>query len=409
MRVFHFIDRPLTVEQLRSGGQSMNHGGTWMAAFLGQMLRKTEFEIAFAAFGSTRRVQTSGAPGIRSFLIPDRACLERSLQMCCDVVKEWRPDLIHVHGTESAYGLLAARKRVACPVVISLQGLLGPCSEWYRYFGNRSLTDIVRMHRWLEIPAMRGQLMGFLRFRKKAQREREILLSGRFFIGRTAWDRAYLRAQNPGARYYHGGEVIREAFRLNRWQMAKARRHRVIFTNSGHPRKGTETLVEAVQLLRAHFPDIRAAIGGGISRRSGYGRYLRRRISELAGAVIELGQLDSEQMARELLASHVFVSPSFIDNSPNAVCEAQLLGMPVVSTYTGGVPSLIEEGRTGLFFPTGDAPMLAARLRELFEDDALAVRLGEEARAVALRRHDPNQVIRDVVAIYEDVLRKAAG
>jgi len=409
MRVFHFIDRPLTVEQLRSGGQAMNHGGTWTAAFLGQMLQKTEFELAFAAFGSTRQVQTSGAPGIRSFLIPHRACLARSLRMCCDVVREWRPDLIHFHGTESAYGLLAARKMVACPAVISLQGLLGPCSEWYRYFGNRSLTDIVRMHRWLEIPAMRGQLMGFLRFRKKARREREIILGSRFFIGRTAWDRAYLRAQNPRAHYYHGGEVIREAFRLNRWQIGKARRHRVIFTNSGHPRKGTETLVEAVQLVRPQFPDIRAAIGGSISRRSGYGRYLRRRISELDGAVIELGQLDSEQMAQELLASHVFVSPSFIDNSPNAVCEAQLLGMPVVSTYTGGVPSLIEEGRTGLFFPTGDAPMLAARLRELFEDDALAVQLGEEARAVALRRHDPDQVVRDVVAIYEDVLRRAAG
>jgi len=70
---------------------------------------------------------------------------------------------------------------------------------------------------------------------------------------------------------------------------------------------------------------------------------------------LKLGALNAQQMTEELAMSHVFVSPSFIDNSPNAVSEAQLIGMPVISTYTGGVPSLIEEGQTGLFFQTGDA------------------------------------------------------
>jgi glycosyltransferase involved in cell wall biosynthesis len=179
-----------------------------------------------------------------------------------------------------------------------------------------------------------------------------------------------------------------------------------VFTNAGQTRKGTEMLLDAVKLLQPHFPAIRVAIAGGINRRSGYGRYLLGRIAELGNAVLELGPLSAEQMVKELASSHVFVSPSYADNSPNAVCEAQLLGMPVISTYTGGVPSLIEEGRTGLFVPTGDAPMLAARLRELFEDDGLAVRLGNQAHEVAAERHAPDTVVRGILAVYEDLVKR---
>jgi glycosyltransferase involved in cell wall biosynthesis len=240
-----------------------------------------------------------------------------------------------------------------------------------------------------------------------AEREREIIAGNRFFMGRTNWDRAYVRALNPSAQYFHGGELLREAFWQERWSIGGAQRHRIVFTNAGHPRKGTETLLNAVKLLQPYFPDIQVAIAGGISRRSGYGRYVRGRIAELGHAAIELGHLSAEEMVKELVNSHVFVSPSFIDNSSNAVCEAQLIGMPVISTYTGGVPSLIEEGRTGLFVPTGDAPMLAARLRDLFEDDNLAVRIGRQAHEVAVKRHDPDSIVHEVVTAYEDVLGRS--
>ena len=382
-----------------------------MAALLGRMLRDTDFAFACVAFGKVKEVQVSHDDRIDCFVVPGDLAgrsLDHALQVCRDLVSQWKPDLIHIHGTEAAYGLLTARSMVKCPAVISLQGLLGPYSEWYHYFGNNSLMDIVRMHRWLEIPAMRGLWIRFRMIRKMAKREREIIAGNRFFMGRTAWDRAYVRALNPSAQYFHGGELLREAFWHERWNIGRARRHRIIFTNAGgYPRKGTEILLDAVKLLQPHYPDIQVAIAGGISRRSGYGRYVRGRIAELGHAAIELGPLNAEEMVKELVNSHVFVSPSFIDNSPNAVCEAQLLGMPVISTYTGGVPSLIEDGRTGLFVPTGDAPMLAARLREVFEDDSLAVRLGSQAHEVAVRRHDPDAIVHEVVTAYEDVLGKS--
>ena len=409
MRILHFQNIPLSIDEIRSGGQEMNTSGGWMAAILGRMLKETDFKFACAAFGGTKTVQISRDDRIDCFIIPkgkhdSGSPLERSLRMCRDLVNEWKPDLIHINGTEGPYGLLTARGLVKCPTVISLQGLLGPCSEWYHYFGNRSLSDVIRMHRWLEIPAMRGHCWAYWNIRKRAKREREIIRGNRFFMGRTAWDCAYLRAINPSAAYYQEERMLREAFWYKRWCLDESRRHRIIFTNVGHPRKGTEILLDAVKLLKHDYPGIQAAFAGTISRRSGYGRYIRRRIDELGDATIELGPLNAGQMADELAKSHIFVSPSYIDNSPNAVCEAQLVGMPVVSTYTGGVPSLIEDGVTGLFFPTGDAPMLAARLREVFEDDGLAVRLGSQAQNVACKRHNSNSIVQQVLKIYEDVL-----
>ena len=353
MRIFHFMTTPLDINELRSGGKGVHGSGGWMAALLGRMLKDTDCSFACAAFGKTEKVQVSRDDRIDCFLVPG-GWIGRSagqgLRLCRDLVRQWRPDLIHFHGTESAYGLLTARGMVACPALISLQGLMGPYSEWYHYFGNNSLSEIIRMHRWMEIPAMRGHWMRFWNTRKIAKREREIIAGNRFFMGRTAWDRAYIRALNPSAQYFHGGELLRDAFWRKRWNIGRARKRRIVFTNAGgYPRKGIEMLLHSVKLLQSDYPDIEVGIAGGISQRSGYGRYLRGRIAELGNAAIELGPLSAEEMVKELISSHVFVSASFIDNSPNAVCEGQLVGMPVISTYTGGVPSLIEDGRTWAF------------------------------------------------------------
>lgn len=404
MHILHFMNIPLSIEQFKSGGKGINHGGGWMAALLGRMLKDTDFRFTCASFGKVRQPQIFQNDRIDSIVIPEKD----GLSACRDLVYNYNPDLIHIHGTESVYGLIASRGLVKVPVVISLQGLIGPCSEWYHYFGNSSLLDIVRMHRWLEIPVMRGQAMGFLKIRKAAKREREIISGNRFFMGRTEWDRAYIQAHNSSAHYFHGGELLRDAFWQVQWDIKIVKRHRVIFTNAGHPRKGTELVLDAIKILKPIYPDIQICIAGAISRRSGYGRYLRKRIAELAGSAVELGQLNAEEMAKEMLSSRVFISPSFIDNSPNAICEAQLLGMPVISTYTGGVPSLIEDRRTGLFFPTGDAPMLAEKIREVFENDELAVQLGSQARSLARQRHDPDIIICEILAVYKDVLKIAS-
>jgi glycosyltransferase involved in cell wall biosynthesis len=398
---------PFTPDQVRTGGSGVCTSGGWMAALLGRIHGKTDFSLGTAAFGDVAELQAVHEGRISAYTLPSASMeKETGLSLCLDIVNDWKPDLIHIHGTENRFGLLSARGLLKCPVVISIQGLLGPCSEWYRYFGNYTLIDILSMHRLLEIPSLRGHWMEFLKIGKMAKVEQETIAGNRYFMGRTTWDRAYIRAQNPSACYFHGGELLREPFWHKKWEISSSTQHRVFFTNAGHPRKGAQVVFDAAKLLQADYPNIQVVIAGGISRRSGYGRYIRGKITK-SGFARELGPLNAEQMANEMVSSHVFVSPSFIENSSNACCEAQLMGMPIISSYTGGMSSLIEDGRTGLFFPTGDAPMLAARLREIFENDDLAIRLGAQAHELACRRHDPVAVVQGILDVYEDIMRQA--
>src|SRR5581483_2952640 len=101
-----------------------------------------------------------------------------------------------------------------------------------------------------------------------------------------------------------------------------------------------------------------------------YDRFLRRRISGAAldSSIRHLGFLDADAMAGELRRAHVFALPSFMENSSNSLCEAMQVGLPCVASYAGGVPSLIEHGRTGLLFPPGDAPLLAEYIARIFRD-----------------------------------------
>ena len=168
------------------------------------------------------------------------------LRQCRELVDEWEPDIIHIHGTENPFGLLSISEKLPCSVVISLQGLLGPYSQWYHFFGKSGIADIVCMHRWLELPAMRGLWADFWKIKRMAAREKRIIAGNHFFIGRTAWDRAYVNSINPSASYFHGGELLRRHFWNKCWKLSEAKRNKIVFTNAGHPRKGAEVLLDAV-------------------------------------------------------------------------------------------------------------------------------------------------------------------
>jgi glycosyltransferase involved in cell wall biosynthesis len=412
MRVLWFTNTYVP-ERGSSGDAELRQSGGWMPALLKALQdHSPDLTMAVATARPARSLESYRAGDVDCFIVParkgeGRRHQARALDLCAGVVRQWRPQVVHIHGTERFYGLLSAQGLISTPTVISLQGLVGPYAEWQHYFGNRTLRQIARMHRWMELAVLRGVGWEYLRFKRAARREQEILRGNAHFLGRTLWDRAHLLSANPRASYHHVGEVLRDPFWKARWALERCQRHRIIFTNAGAVRKGTETLFAAADLLRADHPALEVAVAGLISRRSGYGRHVGREIAKRSDYVRELGALNAAELAGELQCSHLFVSPSFIENSPNAVCEAQLAGVPVVTSYVGGVPSLVEEGKTGLFFPSGDAPCLAARIREVFANDELALRLSAQAREAASVRHDPRTIVRDLVEAYQQVLKEA--
>lgn len=394
-------------------GRSPEVVGGWMPSLLAAMRRIPSVELAVGTMVPRQQTGVYEVNGVTYVCLPT-AKKRWSTRGARGLFAEWReviasvrPDVIHVHGTEDVYARFTTLGGYECPSVVSIQGLI---HEYARHVtGGVSLDDAARagaagILSWLRYHALARQ------WRSRGVFEREALRASRHFIGRTAWDEAHVRAVNPAAVYHQCHEVLRPAFFRRGWQLGECRRHSIFCTAAHSPHKGFHVLLESVKLLRGSFPDVQVRVAGApwseSKGRGCYGRYIKSLIDsyDLGDNVVALPALDAEGVARELTSAHAFVIPSLIENSPNSLAEAMLVGTPCVAALVGGVPSMIDDGTTALGFPPGDAAYVAQCLRRLFTDDGLAQKLSGEARRVAEVRHDPTRVVTEQVSIYEQVI-----
>ncbi|MBN1461264.1 MAG: glycosyltransferase family 4 protein, partial [Armatimonadetes bacterium] len=247
-----------------------------------------------------------------------------------------------------------------------------------------------------------GDVHGYRRCVNMAAREREIMRMNKFFMGRTEWDRAVLWAMNPRALYYHCDEVLRPPFYQAAWQRERSGSSTIFCTSNTLTWKGAECLIEALGLLHgAGREEIRLRIAGIPPAGPGNEFYAARaRRHDVLESIDWLGRLDADELVAELLKATLFAYPSHIDNSPNALCEALLVGVPTVASYVGGVPSLIDDRRDGLLYPDGDPYALAGRIRHLLDNPSVAAELGHRARERALSRHDPHSIVARLLDVY---------
>lgn len=327
------------------------------------------------------------------------------LDKAAGLVRRLSPDIVHVHGTEGPWGLLAPLIQPA-PCVVSLQGILQAYLR--HYFAGRSAADLALMATNRDFLVGRGPLHGYLALRRRTRREREILQTAHWFIGRTDWDKAVLASVNPAAEYFHCDEIMRAPFYRAPWK-PQNRGANVYTTSSTLMGKGTECLLRAVGVLRrGGLAGIRLRVSGvppSTQLEKVYRRVARR--AGIGDAVDWLGRCDAGRLVDELLGADVFAYPSRVDNSPNSLVEAMLVGVPVVASRVGGVPTLLKDRVEGLLVPSGDVAALAGAIRRLIDDRELAVEFGANARLSALRRNDPVSVVARTIAIYEEVVARA--
>lgn len=319
-----------------------------------------------------------------------------------ELVADTQPDVIHIHGTEQAFASLLTMTSV--PSLVSMQGILTVCER----MSTRELE--VWPGAWL------GDVPGLLKghtpltqrraMRISALRERRVLAEAAFLGGRTEWDRLVASILAPQATYFHCGEVLRPEFYEASWAGPRGSQPVVYSTIGAAPYKGAETLIEAAALAarRGHLIQLRL---GGIGDDSVSGRAAQRiaRRLGISGRVSLLGYLTAAEIVDELRHCSAYASPSHIDNSPNALCEALVMGVPCVATAVGGVPSLLSPDE-GWLVQDGDPWHMAAALSEILERPETASGRGARAQTKARERHDPVSVCAGVVRAYETIARQ---
>ena len=235
--------------------------------------------------------------------------------------------------------------------------------------------------------------------------ERAVMRDNHYFMGRTEWDRNIVRYYSPGAKYYYAPETIRSLIyeAAGSWQFRPQAKLRLLTVSRADARKGNEIILRTARLLKDLLGlEFEWRITGEASdfaeaeARSGL-RHEQVNVSLI-------GKIDAPRVVSELREATLFVHPSLIDNSPNAICEAQLIGCPVVASNVGGVPQLVEHGQTGFLYPYSEPHTLAFLIGNIFADGTLLTRISENEVACATKRHDPKLIADTVVDIYHAVV-----
>jgi glycosyltransferase involved in cell wall biosynthesis len=118
---------------------------------------------------------------------------------------------------------------------------------------------------------------------------------------------------------------------------------------------------------------------------------LQQRIEELGltDAVRITGWISGAQVREEILQARALVLPSFAEGLPVVLMEAMALSRPVISTYVGGIPELVLDGKTGWLVPPGDVDSLAQAMLHCLDASEEQLRaMGEAGRQRVQVRHD---------------------
>lgn len=394
--------------------------GGWVESMAAQLRNVENIELAIACKCSSDITFKERVSGVTYYSLgySDGDDVDLIKNRCREIISDFSPDIVQIEGTEflHAKAMIDYCKSNSVPVIVSLQGIL---NGQYNYqcgqlqlddmMFSKSLTDI--MSAWLL------HLRKVLWYKPRMKPEKEIIEKADYILGRTTWDRAHSYAINPAAKYYSCNRVLRQPFYEKDWDIKNIERHSIYVGNGYYALKGVHFVIMALPQLIREYPDLKLYIAGykpfseGDKRsfiKKGYGAYLKKLIDDLGvgNHVVFTGPLKAHEVAERLSKVNAYVLCSAIENSPNTLGEAMMIGTPCVSAYVGGASDMAEEKKEALFYRNDDPKLLSWNIKQIFDNDELALTLSENGRKRARITHNAKNNADDLLFAYNDILKE---
>lgn len=379
------------------------NGGGWIGALQHELCSQQQFDIILGIsipWDTEFKEEKDGVTyyGVRKI----KHILWKYKQKESDVLKrmkaiidDFRPDIIQVYGTEEVYSLVTTVTDI--PVVIHIQGILGPI--FYAWLPqNLSWTDYL-----IKVPRM---IPGYIGQKMNVEREKRVLCSCHYLMGRTDWDRRISQLLAPVAKYYYCSEMLRPQIYSSHkvWQLEMRDKLVLISIISNAIYKGADVILRTAKLLKDSSEiEFEWRVYGTANL------HFAEKLTKIKATevnVIPRGVISADTLVEEVCKASLFIHPSYIENSANTVCEAQVLGIPVIATNVGGISSLVENGITGILVPANDAYQLASQIMQLNSEKELCIQLGKQGREVALKRHHPKTIVSDLMRTYKTIINE---
>lgn len=299
----------------------------------------------------------------------------RGLARLARRLREFAPDVIHVHDNASLPYVSAAGLVVGAPIVFTAHGLL------YEGFERPRLRYRLAARGLSAVTAVSDEVSARHRSHLAWGGEIETIPNGVPAVRRNG---------SMGARVRRELEIPDGA---------------TVFLAMGNarPEKGFEDLLSAAAILRDELgSDAFGVLIAGRLGRDAYSRALRATHERLGlGKVVQFLGYRSDTRAL-YSAAHAFVLSSRSEGLPMVVLEAMTAGLPIVATRVGGVPDALEDG-AGILVAPASAEELAAGMGEIVAAPRAARRLGEAARRRARERYSVARMTDRYVRVYRRV------
>lgn len=387
-----------------------HNGGGWIAS-LEQIVRtepSIQLGIAFEFLDSHFRYDKDGVAyypmehnkrsWIKKWLKDSDE--EEKAKYYLKIIEDFKPDLIQIFGSENDFGVICQYTQI--PVVIHMQGCIPPYHNALFPVGMNTFDFV--FHRGLSLQRRMIGMRSEAAFHKRAEQEIKTIQSCCYFMGRTEWDKSLINLFNPNAIYFHCEEALRDSFMKNgkQWKLQESNKVRIVSVISNPWYKGVDLILKTAQLLKRFTNlDFEWQVYGVRDIRFYEHKY---KIKAMNANVKIMGTASKEELVDALCIATCYVHPSYIDNSPNSLCEAQVLGLPVLATYVGGISSLVRDGETGILFPANAPYTLATLIKRISTDKELVLQLSCKARQEAIERHSPDAIRTRLLEIYKQII-----
>ncbi|HIE27734.1 TPA: glycosyltransferase family 1 protein [Candidatus Poribacteria bacterium] len=174
------------------------------------------------------------------------------------------------------------------------------------------------------------------------------------------------------------------------------------------PAKGQEYFLEAAADIHRDYPKVKFLLVGDVPH--GGDRSYKLKLKELASrlkldnCVIFAGYRDDIPDILAMLGLSVL--PSLSEGLPRAVLESMAMAKPVIGTNVGGIPELIENGRTGIIVPPRNSKALAQAMRKILDEPDESQRMGQVGREKISNYFMIEPICRQVESIFEELIHK---
>jgi glycosyltransferase involved in cell wall biosynthesis len=357
------------------------HFGTAPEALLQGLARLPEVEVHVVSC-LRQEVQSPPklAPNIffHSLVVPTIGWMRTAFQGCVRAVrkklKDVQPEVVHGQGTEADCALDAVFS--GFPNVLTIHGNMRLIAQVNRVKPFSFIWLSARLER-LTLPRA-GGVVCITHYTQQAVKN----LARRTWVVPNAVDEAFFE--------------VKEA-------PAPAAPARILCVGSICIRKNQNAFIRALDSLAGRHK-FEARFLGGVNEKEAYGREFLGLVKARPWCVYG-GLAGREELKAQLRQATLLALPSLEDNCPMTVLEAMAAGVPVVAAKVGGLPDLVEEGRTGFFCDPLDAASMAGAVKRVLLNPSLAAAVARQARQGARKRFHPEIIARRHLEIYQEVLR----